>query len=434
MHSPQDLVRLGDAGGLDGAGPDGAADGGPLKKAFARSEELRLLAARRAEAPELRALVSHELFPMLLWETLALRGSLFEQTLDPSRQDAACRELLCCVRRRGHATKVLGNDLALDAAVWGELCCVRSLATAMAAPLEQERGLRERVARTYGGADLRRLDGTATATPGARSSAGESSASARTDSSAGGDLHPPTSPTPPPPPPTPPPTPKTPRTPRTPEDRHPLPLPGSSDLKVHLGGARITFKDTVICHLERWFIRNIPDPYPSVGEKEALADCTGLDVFQIQNWFCNTRKRRYFPIAEGRRVPRSDFEKRMQRAVARAGRAHPPGGDGQSPPRRSPRRSARHAAAPPDSPRATDGRPAGPGREGRDQRAARADGPWSPARAAVEVRPSTPITVAAVESLLRIYGGAASRPENPPGTPAVTSPKGGPEHGVDPLP
>nr|AAD00251.1 knotted 2 protein [Solanum lycopersicum] len=44
-----------------------------------------------------------------------------------------------------------------------------------------------------------------------------------------------------------------------------------------------------------WWLRHIKWPYPSESQKLALAESTGLDQKQINNWFINQRKRHWKP-------------------------------------------------------------------------------------------------------------------------------------------
>ncbi|XP_052200899.1 homeobox protein SBH1-like isoform X2 [Diospyros lotus] len=47
--------------------------------------------------------------------------------------------------------------------------------------------------------------------------------------------------------------------------------------------------------LLEWWSRNYKWPYPSESQKQALAESTGLDQKQINNWFINQRKRHWKP-------------------------------------------------------------------------------------------------------------------------------------------
>nr|ADE75844.1 unknown [Picea sitchensis] len=47
-----------------------------------------------------------------------------------------------------------------------------------------------------------------------------------------------------------------------------------------------------------WWTRNYKWPYPSESQKIALAESTGLDQKQINNWFINQRKRHWKPSEE----------------------------------------------------------------------------------------------------------------------------------------
>ncbi|KAL8119461.1 homeobox protein SHOOT MERISTEMLESS-like [Apium graveolens] len=47
-----------------------------------------------------------------------------------------------------------------------------------------------------------------------------------------------------------------------------------------------------------WWSRNYKWPYPSESQKVALAEATGLDQKQINNWFINQRKRHWKPSDE----------------------------------------------------------------------------------------------------------------------------------------
>ncbi|KAJ8600359.1 hypothetical protein CTAYLR_000689 [Chrysophaeum taylorii] len=60
--------------------------------------------------------------------------------------------------------------------------------------------------------------------------------------------------------------------------------------------------------LERWTLRNAHHPYPTTQEKEQLAEVLNLSIGQVQHWFSNMRKRKYFPVIDLRRPPRDDFE------------------------------------------------------------------------------------------------------------------------------
>ncbi|RZC26930.1 Homeobox protein SBH1 isoform C [Glycine soja] len=44
-----------------------------------------------------------------------------------------------------------------------------------------------------------------------------------------------------------------------------------------------------------WWNRHYKWPYPSESQKQALAESTGLDMKQINNWFINQRKRHWKP-------------------------------------------------------------------------------------------------------------------------------------------
>ncbi|KAF9587538.1 hypothetical protein IFM89_003996 [Coptis chinensis] len=50
--------------------------------------------------------------------------------------------------------------------------------------------------------------------------------------------------------------------------------------------------------LHDWWSRHHKWPYPSESQKLALAECTGLDPRQINNWFINQRKRHWKPSEE----------------------------------------------------------------------------------------------------------------------------------------
>ena len=54
--------------------------------------------------------------------------------------------------------------------------------------------------------------------------------------------------------------------------------------------------------LMAWFWQNITHPYPSMKEKEVLAENSGLSNKQIRNWLTNIRKRHWTPIEEGTRA------------------------------------------------------------------------------------------------------------------------------------
>lgn len=45
--------------------------------------------------------------------------------------------------------------------------------------------------------------------------------------------------------------------------------------------------------LKNWLIENVDNPYPTESEKQKLAENTGLDHTQINNWFINARRRIY---------------------------------------------------------------------------------------------------------------------------------------------
>ena len=60
--------------------------------------------------------------------------------------------------------------------------------------------------------------------------------------------------------------------------------------------------------LEQWTLEHIEKPYPSQQDKAVLASKLGMSVHQVQHWFSNMRKRKYFPVCEKRRPPRDDFE------------------------------------------------------------------------------------------------------------------------------
>ncbi|MED6169571.1 hypothetical protein PIB30_022511 [Stylosanthes scabra] len=47
--------------------------------------------------------------------------------------------------------------------------------------------------------------------------------------------------------------------------------------------------------LLEWWNRHYKWPYPSESQKQALAESTGLDLKQINNWFINQRKRHWKP-------------------------------------------------------------------------------------------------------------------------------------------
>lgn len=54
---------------------------------------------------------------------------------------------------------------------------------------------------------------------------------------------------------------------------------------------RKTFDPTQISILSTWLVNHLDYPYPSREEKQEFADKTGLEVQQINTWFCNVRKR-----------------------------------------------------------------------------------------------------------------------------------------------
>jgi hypothetical protein len=50
--------------------------------------------------------------------------------------------------------------------------------------------------------------------------------------------------------------------------------------------------------LSKWFLANIERPYLTKKKKAALAEETGLDQKQVQDWFTNNRKRKYQQIVK----------------------------------------------------------------------------------------------------------------------------------------
>ena len=60
--------------------------------------------------------------------------------------------------------------------------------------------------------------------------------------------------------------------------------------------------------LMAWFWQNITHPYPSMKEKEVLAENSGLSNKQIRNWLTNIRKRHWTPIVKKGREPRSNLD------------------------------------------------------------------------------------------------------------------------------
>jgi hypothetical protein len=50
--------------------------------------------------------------------------------------------------------------------------------------------------------------------------------------------------------------------------------------------------------LSKWFLANIERPYLTKNKKAALAEETGLDKKQIQDWFTNNRKRKYRKVVK----------------------------------------------------------------------------------------------------------------------------------------
>ncbi|RCV40679.1 hypothetical protein SEVIR_9G073300v4 [Setaria viridis] len=71
--------------------------------------------------------------------------------------------------------------------------------------------------------------------------------------------------------------------------------------------------------LLHWWELHYKWPYPSETEKMALAETTGLDQKQINNWFINQRKRHWKPTSE-------DMPFAMMEAAAAAGGFHAPQG------------------------------------------------------------------------------------------------------------
>lgn len=43
--------------------------------------------------------------------------------------------------------------------------------------------------------------------------------------------------------------------------------------------------------LQKWFEKNMKNPYPSLQQKKELADEAGLSVEQVNTWFTNTRRK-----------------------------------------------------------------------------------------------------------------------------------------------
>ena len=68
--------------------------------------------------------------------------------------------------------------------------------------------------------------------------------------------------------------------------------------------------------LKAWVDRNIEDPYPSVAEKNELAQETGLTLKQINDWFTNFRKRHWEEEMMDHRCGRKDLS--PQRKVKRS--------------------------------------------------------------------------------------------------------------------
>ena len=52
--------------------------------------------------------------------------------------------------------------------------------------------------------------------------------------------------------------------------------------------------------LKRWVNEHLADPYPSVGEKQELANQAQLSLKQVNDWFTNFRKRHWEDEISGR--------------------------------------------------------------------------------------------------------------------------------------
>jgi Homeobox KN domain len=51
------------------------------------------------------------------------------------------------------------------------------------------------------------------------------------------------------------------------------------------------------------------NPYPDQREKERLRALTGLSTQQISDYYCNFRKRHWYPVVSGKRQPKNSIEK-----------------------------------------------------------------------------------------------------------------------------
>ena len=51
------------------------------------------------------------------------------------------------------------------------------------------------------------------------------------------------------------------------------------------------FPEVVTKVLRSWLLQNLDHPYPSRDEKKQLADATGLEILQVEDWFTNARRR-----------------------------------------------------------------------------------------------------------------------------------------------
>ena len=59
----------------------------------------------------------------------------------------------------------------------------------------------------------------------------------------------------------------------------------------HKNFKKQNFSETVTSILKLWLLQNIKNPFPSDEQKDILAQKTGLDVIQVNNWFINARRR-----------------------------------------------------------------------------------------------------------------------------------------------
>ena len=65
------------------------------------------------------------------------------------------------------------------------------------------------------------------------------------------------------------------------------------------------FEKNQVLPLTEWLLKHSKNPYPSMEDKAALADKSGLSTQQVQNWFINMRKRHWTPMMNGKRRPRT---------------------------------------------------------------------------------------------------------------------------------